>query len=162
MDQEAFDDFVSPLDYPVFVLTLAAPGGGQAGCLVGFTTQCSISPPRFLVCLSEANHTFRCSRDAKFAALHRLGAEHRDVAELFGGRTGDDLDKFARYAWTEGPGGVPLLARCAATLVGEIESRVDVGDHEALVLRPIQVRGRADGAAMMFSAVRDIRPGHDA
>ena len=46
-----FNALASELDYPMFVVTTAA-GGAPAGCLVGFATQCSIDPPRFLVCLS--------------------------------------------------------------------------------------------------------------
>ncbi len=39
---------VTEIDYPMFIVTAAA-GGRRAGCLVGFTTQCSIHPPRFLI-----------------------------------------------------------------------------------------------------------------
>jgi hypothetical protein len=51
-----FDEFIKGLDYPMFVVTTVA-AGQRAGCLVGFTTQASIDPPRLLVCLSVENHT---------------------------------------------------------------------------------------------------------
>ncbi len=163
MDDAEFDGFVTPVDYPMYVLTV--PGGSGAdrsGCLVGFATQCSISPPRFLVCVSKKNHTHQAAGTARVAALHLLGAADHDLAELFGGETGDEIDKFDRCAWTEGPGGVPLLARCSTWLVGVIENRVDLGDHEGLLLAPTHVGTPGDGTALMFSAVRDLEAGHSA
>jgi len=61
---EAFEKLVSLLDYPMFVVTTRVDDE-WAGCLVGFTSQVSIRPPRFLVGLSKRNHTFRVAeRDA--------------------------------------------------------------------------------------------------
>jgi flavin reductase (DIM6/NTAB) family NADH-FMN oxidoreductase RutF len=163
MDEVTFDDFVRPLDYPMFVLTVpAGPDTDRSGCLIGFATQCSISPPRLLVCLSKANHTFRSAARAGSAAVHRLAASDHDVAALFGEQTGDEIDKFSRCAWTEGPGGVPLLDRCSGVLVGDIEDRVDLGDHQGLLLRPTHTWQRANVPVLMFSAVRDLGAGHPA
>jgi flavin reductase (DIM6/NTAB) family NADH-FMN oxidoreductase RutF len=161
MDEVTFDDFVRPLDYPMFVLTVAA-GTERSGCLIGFATQCSIAPPRLLVCLSKANHTYRVAARAGSLALHRLAASDHDLAALFGEQTGDEIDKFARCAWTEGPGGVPLLERPSAVLVGDIEERFDLGDHEGLLLRPTHMWQRADVPVLMFSAVHDLVAGHPA
>lgn len=163
MDDVTFDDFVRPLDYPMFVLTVpGGPGSDRSGCLVGFATQCSISPPRLLICLSKANHTYRSASGARVAAVNRLGAADRGLAELFGVETGDEIDKFSRCAWTEGPGGVPLLDRATACLVGDIEDRLDLGDHEGLLLRPTRVLERERVPVLMFSAVRDLDAGHPA
>jgi flavin reductase (DIM6/NTAB) family NADH-FMN oxidoreductase RutF len=158
----SLDDFVRPLDYPMYVLTV--PGGmryGSSGCLMGFTTQCSISPPRFIACVSKANHTYRAAAAANVAAVHRLGAGDRDLAELFGAATGDDVDKFQFCEWREGPGGAPVLTRCS-WFVGEIDQRVDLGDHEGLVLRPFRTGSGPDTPPLMFSAVRDLDAGHPA
>lgn len=157
METATFDRFVGGLDYPMFVLTV--PG---SGCLVGFATQCSIDPPRWLVCLSKANHTYRAAARAIAVAVHRLTAVDHDLARLFGTETGDEVDKLARCAWRAGPHGVPLLDRCPAWLVGEIENRVDLGDHEGLLLRPIEVGPGTDAPPLMFTAVRDLDAGHDA
>ena len=54
----AFEQMVSLLDYPMYVVTTRADGQ-SAGCLVGFTSQVSIEPRRFLVGLSKRNHTYR-------------------------------------------------------------------------------------------------------
>jgi flavin reductase (DIM6/NTAB) family NADH-FMN oxidoreductase RutF len=53
----AFSALVGDLEAPMSIVTVQA-GRDRAGCLVGFSTQTSINPPRFLVCLSRRNHTY--------------------------------------------------------------------------------------------------------
>lgn len=157
----AIDQVVSRLDYPVFVVTTVdRTGAERAGCLVGFLTQCSIDPVRFLVCLSVRNHTYRLARRADLLAVHLIGEDQRELAELFGGTTGDELDKFRRCAWSPGPGGVPVLDDASGWFVGEILDRVELGDHVGFLVSPTASRVTDDRSAVMFSAVRDLTPGH--
>src|SRR4051812_30485281 len=101
LSTEEFDRFAEVLDYPMFVVT-TTDGTERSGCLVGFATQTSIDPPRFLVCLSEKNHTLGVAQRAELLAVHVLDEEQHDLAELFGGETGDRTDKFAEVAWRRG------------------------------------------------------------
>ena len=142
------------LDYPMFIATV--PGDG---CLVGFTTQCSIDPVRFIVCLSNKNRTYRLARDATHMALHVVPEDREDLAELFGGETADDVDKLARVEWSAGPGDAPLIAGCPY-VAGRLLERVEVGDHVAFVLE-VEVE---EGAAkpLRFAHARAIDPGHEA
>jgi flavin reductase (DIM6/NTAB) family NADH-FMN oxidoreductase RutF len=164
--ERAFDELMGRLDYPMYVVT-SYDGAVRGGCLVGFATQCSIDPPRFLVCVSERNHTHRITARAETVAVHLLRAEQRDTAALFGGTTGDDVDKFARVAWTEGPDGVPVLDDCAGWFAARILDRYDLGDHTGLFLAPVAgeaAPGAPEGAAALlrFAHVRDLEPGHEA
>ncbi|MFF5809727.1 flavin reductase [Streptomyces sp. NPDC012746] len=102
------DPFTDNLDGPMYVVTVAS-GAERAGCLVGFASQCSIDPPRFTVWLSIANHTYRVARQAEYLTLHLLHRNDRALAELFGGETGDQVDKFARIGWRPGESGSPIL-----------------------------------------------------
>src|SRR5438067_13436853 len=104
------DEIAGDLDYPMLVVTAAA-GGRRAGCLVGFATQTSIDPSRFLVCLSRLNATYEVACRARTLGVHVLGRGDLDLAELFGGETGHRIDKLARCDWREGPDGVPVLSR---------------------------------------------------
>src|SRR4051812_45302563 len=110
MDRAAFDDLVAAFDGALVVVTTAA-GDERAGCVVGFHCQSSIDPPHYAVWLSKANRTYRVALLADHLAVHALGQGDRDVAELFGGETGDEVDKFSRCEWSPGPDGVPLLTR---------------------------------------------------
>lgn len=98
MTGPGLDSFTDVLDYPMYVVTAAADGE-QAGCLVGFGSQCSIDPPRFMVWISTSNRTYRVARRASHVAVHVLRREQEPTADWFGGRTGDDVDKFERVAW---------------------------------------------------------------
>jgi flavin reductase (DIM6/NTAB) family NADH-FMN oxidoreductase RutF len=159
---EAFEKLVSLLDYPMFVVTTRV-GDEPAGCLVGFASQVSIRPPRFLVGLSKRNHTYRVAQRAGHLAVHLVPRDHCELARLFGSETGDSTDKFARCAWHSGPHGLPILDDAAGWFVGEVVSYYDVGDHEGFLLAP--VAGSAPHKfeqLVTFSDVRDLDPGHEA
>jgi flavin reductase (DIM6/NTAB) family NADH-FMN oxidoreductase RutF len=157
---EPFEDVVGRLDYPMFIVTAAA-GAERDGCLVGFASQCSIDPARFVVWLSDKNRTYRVAREAQTLAVHVVPAGRRDLAELFGGTTGDTADKLGRCAWHPGPGGAPVLDDCPEWFAGRVLEQVRGGDHVGFVLEP--VGGDGDGGeALTFQRTRDIAPGHEA
>jgi flavin reductase (DIM6/NTAB) family NADH-FMN oxidoreductase RutF len=153
--------WVGEIDYPMLIITAGA-GGERAGCLVGFWTQCSIDPLRFLVCLSDKNRTYRVAQDAELLAVHLVPADREDLVELFGSQTGDDVDKFARAEWHEGPGGTPVLDGCPNRFVGLILDRFDVGDHQAQLLEPVEAAAGADVRQFPFHRAKRLEPGHEA
>ncbi len=160
-DSEAvFHQLAAALDYPMFIVTAEA-AGARAGCLVGFATQCSIRPVRFVVYLSKKNHTYRVARDASHLGVHVVGTAEHPLAELFGHETGDRIDKLARCRWRPGPGGVPVLEGCRGWFVGRIVDRVDAGDHLGFVLDPVEAALEETFDSVGFQALKGIEPGHD-
>ncbi|MGV0837621.1 flavin reductase family protein [Mycolicibacterium thermoresistibile] len=158
----AFEQIAALLDYPMYVVTTGTDDQ-LSGCLVGFTSQVSISPQRFLVGLSKRNRTYRVARDAGHLGVHLIPRRHRDLARLFGSETGDDVDKFAHCGWRPGPHGVPVLADAAGWFIGTILGRHDLGDHVGHLLEP--VAGEAPQRfeqLVTFADVRDLEPGHEA
>src|SRR5262245_27385061 len=154
-----FDALVGDLEYPMFIVTARA-GDEPLGCLVGFATQLSIDPPRFLIGLAHANHTYRRGGDSDVFGVHFVPAHAAGLADLFGGETADEVDKFARCAWHEGPEGVPILDDCANWFVGRVVWRHDAGDHDAILLAPVAAqRGSGKGEFTFHQAAR-IEPGH--
>lgn len=158
---EDFAALTDELDFAMFIVT-AAVGDRRAGCLVGFTTQCSMDPLRYLVCLSRQNHTTAIAAEAGVLAVHVVTAGTRGLAELFGANCGADVDKFARCEWTAGPEGVPLLTACPDRFIGRIRSREGLGDHVGFVLDVVEVSSGAPGEPMTFQQLRDLQPGHPA
>jgi flavin reductase (DIM6/NTAB) family NADH-FMN oxidoreductase RutF len=156
-----FHELVGDLEYPMFIVTARA-GDEPLGCLIGFTTQASIDPPRFLVCLSHKNRTFRRGQDAGFFAVHCVPEHAGALAELFGGETGDEVDKFARTAWHEGPEGVPILDECQNWFVGRVLWRRDGGDHEAYLLEPVAAQHGSGEDEFTFHRAKRIDAGHEA
>lgn len=157
---QSFDELVGELDYPMFIVTTQA-GEEMAGCLVGFATQCSVDPPRFLVCLSENNRTRSVACAARALAVHFVPSSARSLAELFGGETGDEVDKFARCDWKEGPCGLPILTECDNWFVGEILAQYDLGDHTGFLLDPVESNVGTPFDEFTFHRARRIEPGHE-
>jgi flavin reductase (DIM6/NTAB) family NADH-FMN oxidoreductase RutF len=158
------DAFIDRLNPDMYVVTATA-GDERAGCLVGFASQCSIRPVRFVVWLSKVNRTYEVARAADFLAVHLLTREQRELAHLFGGETGHRVDKFARTAWTRGFGGAAVLQDACAWFVGRIQQRIDGGDHMGFVLSPEQCgeSEKADGRPLLRLAdALFIDPGHPA
>ena len=160
MGASAFESLIGRLDLPMFIVTAAA-GGTRAGCLAGFATQTSIGPPRFLVCISDKNRTCRVAREASVLGVHLVPEDRADLAELFGGRTGDEIDKFARAAWHDGPEGVPVIDACPSWFAGRILERAPLGDHVGHLLDPFGGNDAGDRWLGLARAMR-IDPGHEA
>lgn len=152
----AFDDLAQRLD-PAAVLAVTEFDGERSGCLVGFHSQCSINPLRYCVWLSRENHTYRVTRLARRLSIVVLSPEDRRLAELFGGETGDDLDK-----WTlmEREG----LRLPEAMLEGNITEIFDVAefDHVAFIVRPDAAESEEqDAAALRVSDLAGLTAGHE-
>ena len=153
-----FARLVATLDYPLYVVTTAVQDE-HAGCLIGFATQCSIHPPRFLACISKKNHTLVLARRAVTLAVHIVEERDRHIAELFGGETGDYVDKFARVRWHFAHG-VPILDDCERWFAGSVLEQIDLGDHVGFLLEPIDTEQGGKSEQLTFQQARDIEPGH--
>jgi flavin reductase (DIM6/NTAB) family NADH-FMN oxidoreductase RutF len=130
---------------------------------MGFATEASIHPPRFLAGLSKRNHTFRVAQDASHLAVHVLSRQYLTIVELFGGQTGDRINKFDRCDWHDGPEGMPILDDAAGWFVGGVLDRFDFGDHVGHLLVPV-AGGLAHECTDLVSLadVRELPPGHEA
>lgn len=155
-----FEELAGHLDYAMFVVT-AASATERAGCLVGFASQCSIDPPRFMAFLSDKNHTHRVALESPVLAVHVVPEGGEALARLFGEETGDEVDKFERCAWEPGPSGVPVLTACPDRFVGTVLDRLPVGDHTGFLLEALEAHA-GGGSFFPFRAAKDFDPGHEA
>lgn len=163
MSADEFTRTCESLDFPMTIVT-AFDGREHSGCLVGFHTQCSIEPRRWLVCISKSNHTCGIAERAQWLAVHLLRDDQHELAQFFGGVTGDSIaphEKFDYFPWRPGPGGAPILDGCD-WLAGRVLERIDGGDHVIHVLEIAETRNEHAPAPQLGSkAARDIRPGHE-
>jgi flavin reductase (DIM6/NTAB) family NADH-FMN oxidoreductase RutF len=157
-DTNAFESIMRDVDSSSFVVTAAA-GGQVAGCLVAFSTQCSMHPPRFGVWLSKLNRTYRVAQSSETLVVHLLRRGDGDLATRFGGETGDDVDKFAGVEWAPGPDGGPVIEG-VDWFAGTIIDRLDTGDHVGFVLAPFGGRCERSRGELGISEVGDIEAGH--
>jgi len=85
------------------------------------------------------------------------------LARLFGGQTGDQVNKFDHCSWRTGPEGMPILDDAVAWFVGKTLERFDLGDHVGYLLEPVtgDAPERSDDL-VSFADVADLEPGHEA
>jgi flavin reductase (DIM6/NTAB) family NADH-FMN oxidoreductase RutF len=159
-ESREFHELMAQLDYSLLIATVAA-NGDRSGCLVGFASQVSIHPPRFLICLSVKNRTFRVAQDASVIVVHFVPEQAEELAVLFGGQTGDEIDKFSRCQWREGPAGAPILADLEDWFAGRVLDTLPFGDHSGFLLEPIDGEAHRSGAPLTFRRAKWIEPGHE-
>ncbi len=155
-----FSELVSQLDYSMLIVTTGIDGE-RGGCLVGFASQVSIRPERFLVCISVKNRTFRLATRARVLIVHFVTEDALDLAELFGGETGDGIDKFERCEWRPGPDGAPVLKALENWFAGRILERLRFGDHSGFLLEPIDGAAGRGESTLTFHRAKRIEPGHE-
>lgn len=130
----------------------------MSGCLVGFVTQCSIHPPRYIACISVKNYTYPVAPGANVLAVHMLPTGREDLAELFGGETGDEVDKFAACEWSTRPDGAAVLDGLGNWFVGDTLASWTVGDHRAFLLEPLAWSFDASEQPLMYRRVEAMSP----
>jgi flavin reductase (DIM6/NTAB) family NADH-FMN oxidoreductase RutF len=158
---DPFHALVGQLDYSMFIVTTSA-GGEHAGCLVGFATQSSIDPPRFLACISRRNRTHEVAARASGLAVHFVPADAAELVELFGSRSGHEVDKFAEADWRPGPEGLPILAGCPNWFVGRVLERRVLGDHTGYLLEPVAAHYERPEHEFPFHRAKRFAPGREA
>ncbi|MGI9022495.1 MAG: flavin reductase family protein [Acidimicrobiales bacterium] len=156
-----YHDLVADLDFPMLIVP-ATSDGERAGCLVGFAAQCSIEPLRFMVWISKKNRTYSVAMHSSVLNVHFPSSADRGLAELFGGQTGDTVDKFSRCLWREGSSGVPVLSDCTRWFAGRVLERTDGGDHMGFMLEPVDGAVGPWAGQLGFQQTMDIEPGHGA
>ncbi|MGO9386374.1 MAG: flavin reductase family protein [Mycobacterium sp.] len=162
---ESFDDLMTMLDYPVFVVTTQVDGQ-PTGCLVSFATQTSVRPPSFLVSMPRSSHPFATGSQAEYLAVHVLAQRQHVLAELFSSQPGDQINRFDRCSWRAGPAGMPILDDALAWFIGRTVSRSDVGDHVVYLLEPVAVWAPESSEDVLYLSdldfdVDDGDPGHE-
>lgn len=157
---EPFDDLMSMLDSPVFVVTTAADGV-PSGCLVAFGTQTSVQPPSFMVGLPFSSGTHEVGSRSEYLAVHVLPRSQEVLAELFGNCPDDP---FGHCSWRAGPLGMPILDDAAAWFVGRTVSRSPVADHVAYLLEPVAAWApeNADELLYLSDLDEEFEPGQEA
>ncbi len=130
-------------------------------CLVGFHSQASIDPARYLVWLSTANRTYRLARRAEVLGVHLLADDQLDLARRLGARTGDvDPHKLDGVRHRRGRSGAVHLLDCPAWFAGRVLRRVSGGDHHGFLLEPIAAADVRPVQPLRLRQAETIPAGH--
>jgi flavin reductase (DIM6/NTAB) family NADH-FMN oxidoreductase RutF len=161
MTESPFQAIAAAMDVPLIVVTTSV-GSERAGCLVGFHAQSSITPERYCIWLSKANHTYRVGLRAAYFALHFLTDRDLPLAKLFGTQTGDTVDKFANLDLISEESRAPVLQSCQHRLVVQRVALLDEnGDHVCISTQPVSASSTGTFKPLRLSHARHLTAGHE-
>lgn len=155
------------LSYPMLAVA-AAHAGERDACLVGFATQISIDPWRYLVGLSHRNRTFDLAAASSHLAVHFLSDDQHELARVLGSTSAHDdpeKERFLADLWDDADDtgdetAVSRLAPCRSWFVGRVVARHPCGDHWAFVLEPVAWSGADPRFRQLdYQQVRDLEAG---
>lgn len=124
----------------VTVVTCRAAGGEAVGLTVSSFNALSLEPPLVLWSLRLASPSLAAFDAARHFAINVLAEAQVDLSRRFASARND---KFDEGAWSQGIGGVPLLAGCAASFECETVSSRTEGDHRLFIGRVLAATAQA-------------------
>ena len=114
----------------VTIVTTLDQAGRDIGLTANSFNSVSLNPPMILWSLSKTSLSLPAFKQAKYFAVHVLGADQEPLSNLFATR---GADKFSSIGIERGRGGIPLLPECAARFECRTAFAYEGGDHEIIV-----------------------------
>ena len=162
MSSDQFTAWVAAADSAMVAVT-AANADALDACLVGFHSQASIHPARYVVWLSAANRTTAIALHAAVLGVHLMTPDDLALARHLGSVTqDDDPTKLAGVRTRRDASGAVLLEDCRSWFVGRIVGRFDGGDHHGFLLEPISASCDRMRRLLRLHDVSDLEAGHPA
>ena len=126
-------------------------GGAPAGMTATAVASLSLDPPTLIVCLNRAASTFASLAPGVAFGVSVLGADHREFAERFAGRTGaEGAERFREGRWLIPPSGAPLLWDALAAFECEVEDVVERHTHAIVIGRVKHAVAGSGGGALVY------------
>jgi len=114
----------------VTIVTSLDEAGRDIGLTANSFNSVSLDPPMVLWSLAKTSLSHPAFKQAKYFAVHVLGADQELLSTLFATR---GADKFAGIEVQRGRGSIPLLPGCAARFECRTAFAYEGGDHEIIV-----------------------------
>lgn len=110
----------------VTIVSCRSSDGTPIGLTANSFNALSLHPPLILWSLRSVSPNLQSFVEATHFAVNVLAENQVDLSRRFASSV---LDKFGEGQWSEGLGGAPVLAGCAAVLECEQSSFQTAGDH---------------------------------
>ncbi|MFO1330638.1 MAG: flavin reductase family protein [Rubrivivax sp.] len=120
----------------VTIVTCRDAAGEPVGLTCNSFNALSLDPPLVLWSLRQASPSLAAFGASRHFAVNILGEAQVDLSRRF---ASPQSDKFADGAWSDGQGGVPLLAGAAAVLECETTLQQAAGDHVLFIGRVLRL-----------------------
>ena len=135
-----FREGMSRVASAVHIITTDGPHG-KAGLTATAVSSLSAEPPMLLTCVKRSSSSAPILRQNGVFVVNTLAASHRELADLFAGRTGvRGADRFDSHEWAKGETGAPILPDALASFECRVSQILDVATHEILIGQVVGVR----------------------
>jgi flavin reductase (DIM6/NTAB) family NADH-FMN oxidoreductase RutF len=138
--------------FPTGVTAIAASiDGAPVGISVNSFTTVSLEPPLVLVCISRASKTWPLLSRAPMLGISVLSAEQEKAGRQL---SGSNEGRFEGLAWHATEDGAVLLEGASAWLECAVETQLEAGDHDIVVLSVHDLQGNPTVPPLIFHASR--------
>jgi flavin reductase (DIM6/NTAB) family NADH-FMN oxidoreductase RutF len=120
----------------VTIVSCRVAGGGPVGLTANSFSALSLQPPLILWSLRSVSPNLDAFRTATHFAVNVLAENQVELSRRF---ASPEADKFAEGLWSDGLGGAPVLAGCAAVFECEQMSFQAAGDHMLFIGQVLRV-----------------------
>jgi flavin reductase (DIM6/NTAB) family NADH-FMN oxidoreductase RutF len=149
-DVDAFRAAMRQLASGVCLVTHSV-GGAPAGMTATAVASLSLDPPALIVSVNRAASTYAGLAPGVAFGVSVLGVEHRELAERFSGRTGEErAERFRDGRWLIAPNGAPLLSDALAAFECEVEDIVERHTHAIVIGRVKHTAAGVGGGALVY------------
>lgn len=156
MDTNTFRRALGRFVTGVTVVTTRDAEGRPIGLTANSFNSVSLDPPLVLWSLARRSANLAAFEAASHFAVNILADDQTALSERF---ARPSEDRFAGLDWTEGLGGAPVLAGCAATFECRTESRHEGGDH-VIFLGRVERFDHAERVPLAFHGGRYATTAH--
>ncbi|WP_298621946.1 flavin reductase family protein [uncultured Zoogloea sp.] len=143
----AFRDTLGMFPTGVTVVTTRDGAGRPVGLTVSSFNSVSLVPQLVVWSLSSHLQLVPALENAPVYAINVLAEDQQELSNRFASRV---EDRFAGVEFTDGEGGVPLLAGCCAQFVCRPHARHPGGDHIVFIDEVIRFERNADKKPLLF------------
>jgi flavin reductase (DIM6/NTAB) family NADH-FMN oxidoreductase RutF len=125
--------------------------GVRAGMTATAVASLSLDPPTLIVCVNRAASIYAGLTPGAAFGVSVLGADHREFADRFAGRTGENgAERFREGRWRIAPNGAPLLGDALAAFACKVEEIVERNTHAIVIGRVKHAAAASGGGALLY------------
>jgi flavin reductase len=147
-----FREGMSRVAAAVHIITTDGPHG-KAGLTATAVSSLSAEPPMLLACVKRSASAAPLLQQNGVFVVNTLAAAHRELADLFAGRTGlRGAQRFETHDWVKGETGAPILPDALVSFECRVAQIIDVSTHDIIIGNVVGVRLGEKSPHLLYAA----------
>ncbi|WP_129409071.1 flavin reductase family protein [Marinitoga lauensis] len=115
--------------YNVVSIVTINSNGTLNGITVAWITRVSIKPPMIAISIGKQRYSYELLENIDKFGVCILSKEQKDLAKLFGSKSGRNVNKFENVDFELTKNGIPKIKNIVAFFECKIVNKADAGDH---------------------------------